>query len=247
MKTLAFKVVDIGSAYIQTDVLSINTVLTPRGTKQMALLRMLAYTKHDNGIYKLPSTHMVQINPDYLNGIDIGKLFKYVYLYTGQSDMAIVADIPDVRYLPVHYTIESIVGMMESHYTRKSIIHDSNCRWLMKNEIVYEGIKSNKQNVQINFRILTDNEIENDRIISKALKIEIDFEDHDGPVTIGKINIEMLYINGMNWHVYVTVDMEYDDIDALISLYPDLNIRGEIEKLSEMVNELFKNNSMEEI
>lgn len=249
MKTMAFKVVDIGSVYIQTDIVSINTVLSPmtKEMKQVALLRMLAYAKHDNDISKIPSTHMVQIDLDCLNGIDIGKLFAFVYHYTGQSDMVIVADIPDVRYLPVHYTIESIVGMMESHYTRKFIIHDSNCRWLMKNEIVYEGIKSDKENAQINFSILTDNEINNDRIISKVLKIEIDFEDHDGPVTIGKINVKMSYINDMNWRVFVTVDTEDDDIDALVSLYPDLNIRGEIEKLSEMINELFKNNNMEEI
>ena len=29
MKTMAFKVVDIGSAYIQTDIVSINAVLSP--------------------------------------------------------------------------------------------------------------------------------------------------------------------------------------------------------------------------
>lgn len=258
MKSFAFKTVDIGNAFVQTDIISIEKIKTsPRSkrTKDVALLRMKVYAKNNGNILKgiygredcALSTHIVQIDLDCLSGIDIRKLFEYVYLYTGQSDMVVVNDIPDVRYMPVHFTIGSILSFLESNYIIKFTIHNSHCRWLMKNETVYECVRNDKEDVSINFSIATDGEIDNEYITSKVLKIDIDFEDHDGPVTIGTINIKMSYIDNMNWRVSVVNTEEDDDIDALTSLHPDLNIRAEIEKLSSMINKLLKNNSMGEI
>lgn len=252
VKSFTFRPIDIGNAFVQTDIISIEKIkISPRSkiTKDVALLRMNVYAKNNGNIINcVLSTHIVQIDLDCLNGIDIGKVFEYVYHYTGHSDMVVVNDIPDVRYMPVHFTIGSIVSLLDSNYTRKFVIRDSNSRWLMKNEIVYEGIRSDKEDVSINFSIMTDDRIDNEYINSKVLKIDIDFEDHDGPVTIGTINVKMSYIDNMNWCVSVVNTEEDDDIDALIQLYPDLNIRGEIEKLSSMIHEMFKNiNNMGEI